>query len=142
MCRVARVRAVRGRRGCEGNRTKEQRHGCRVVRAPCRLHTVTDAGRGNEPGLINLDGTTVPLSLQGGGQDGLTQSAIANVPFALLLDGQLLARIIAPNEPYLAVDYVELVGPAGVIPVPEPTSMSLMLLGAAGLLLKNRGRSR
>jgi hypothetical protein len=91
------------------------------------------------PAAIDLDGIVVPLVLQGGGQDGLIQLATADVPFALLIDGQLIARIIAPTEPYLAVDYAELVG-ADVAPVPEPASMGLMLLGAAGLLLNGRGR--
>jgi hypothetical protein len=90
------------------------------------------------PVLIQLDGVTIALTLQGGSQDGLIQLVTASVPFSLLTDGQLVARITAPSESYLAFDYAELVGPVAPTSVPEPTSITLVLLGIAGLLLRSR----
>lgn len=58
------------------------------------------------PASISIDGRVVPLTLQGGGQDGLVQKAYALVPWASMTDGQVVIRMIAPNEPYLAFDYV------------------------------------
>jgi choice-of-anchor A domain-containing protein len=57
------------------------------------------------PASIQVDGVTVPLTTQGGNQDGLVQRAYATVPWAALTDGQVIITIIAPNEPYLAFDY-------------------------------------
>lgn len=57
------------------------------------------------PASIVVDGVTVPLALSGGGQDGLVQKAFAPVPWASMTDGQVVIRIVAPNEPYLAFDY-------------------------------------
>ncbi len=93
------------------------------------------------PASIQLDGMTVVLIPQSAGQDGLIQLVTVTVPFSLLTDGQLVARISAPNEPYLAFDYSELVGPESATSVPEPASMTLVLLGMAGLLLRS-GQSR
>jgi len=58
-----------------------------------------------QPAHITVDGTVVPLTLQGGGQDGLVQKAFAVVPWSAMTDGQVVIQIIAPNEPYLAFDY-------------------------------------
>lgn len=58
------------------------------------------------PAQIDIDGTVVPLTLQGGGNDGLVQSAFASVPWSDLVDGQVIVTLLAPNEPYLAFDYV------------------------------------
>jgi hypothetical protein len=57
------------------------------------------------PASISVDGQIVPLTLQGGGQDGLVQTAFAVVPWADMTDGEVEIRIIATEEPYLAFDY-------------------------------------
>lgn len=94
------------------------------------------------PADTNGDGVVQLFTLQGAGGDGLIQLATTTVPFAALLDGQVIASLIAPNESYLAIDYVQLVRPDAVTPVPEPTSISLVLLGGAGMLLRRRRRAR
>ena len=57
------------------------------------------------PAQISVDGTIVNLTLQGGTNDGLVQRAFATVPWANMMDGMVVIRIIAPNEPYLAFDF-------------------------------------
>ncbi|KFE63985.1 choice-of-anchor A family protein [Hyalangium minutum] len=57
------------------------------------------------PASIRVDGVVVPLTTQGGGQDGLVQRAYAIVPWSAMTDGRVVITIIAPNEPYLAFDY-------------------------------------
>jgi len=57
------------------------------------------------PAHITVDGQTVALTLQGGGQDGLVQKAFGNVPWSSMTDGTVAIQIVAPNEPYLAFDY-------------------------------------
>ena len=57
------------------------------------------------PAEIQIDGMTVPLVLQGGGNDGLVQSAFATVPWADMTDGMVTITVSAPSEPYLAFDY-------------------------------------
>ena len=57
------------------------------------------------PASIQVDGTVVPLTVQGNNQDGKVQMAYAVVPWAAMTDGQVVITIIAPNEPYLAFDY-------------------------------------
>ena len=57
------------------------------------------------PAEIQIDGLTVPLVLQGGGNDGLVQSAFATVPWADMTDGEVIITVVAPSEPYLAFDY-------------------------------------
>jgi hypothetical protein len=57
------------------------------------------------PTQVSVDGQVQALTLQGAGNDGLVQFASANVPWANMLDGQVVITIIAPNEPYLAFDY-------------------------------------
>jgi len=58
-----------------------------------------------QPAEIQIDGITVPMTLQGGGNDGLVQSAFATIPWDDMLDGQVVITMIAPNEPYLTFDY-------------------------------------
>jgi hypothetical protein len=58
------------------------------------------------PASITVDGAVVPLTLQGGGRDGAVQMASAIVPWAMMTDGQVVVTLSAPNEPYLALDYV------------------------------------
>ncbi len=57
------------------------------------------------PAEIQIDGLTVPLTLQGGGNDGLVQSAFATVPWDDMTDGEVVITVNAPSEPYLAFDY-------------------------------------
>lgn len=57
------------------------------------------------PASITVDGVTVALTTQGGGRDGLVQAAFATVPWSAMTDGQVVIRVNAPNEPYLAFDY-------------------------------------
>ena len=57
------------------------------------------------PAEIQIDGQTVTLVLQGGGNDGLVQSAFATVPWADMTDGEVVITVLAPNEPYLTFDY-------------------------------------
>ena len=58
-----------------------------------------------QPAAIRVDGVRVDLTLQGSGNDGLIQVAYAPVPWADLEDGRVVIRVIAPYEPYMAVDY-------------------------------------
>ncbi len=58
-----------------------------------------------QPAEIEIDGLTVSLTTQGGGNDGLVQSAFATIPWEDMLDGQVVITMIAPNEPYLTFDY-------------------------------------
>jgi choice-of-anchor A domain-containing protein len=57
------------------------------------------------PASIKIDGTVVPLTVQGNNQDGLVQRAYSTVPWSSMTDGKVVITIIAPNEPYLAFDY-------------------------------------
>ncbi len=57
------------------------------------------------PASIRVDGTVVPLTVQGNNQDGKVQMAYAVVPWEAMTDGRVVITIIAPNEPYLAFDY-------------------------------------
>lgn len=57
------------------------------------------------PATIVIDGVTVPLTGQTVGNDGLVQAAHAPVPWASMTDGEVVIRLNAPNEPYLAFDY-------------------------------------
>ena len=57
------------------------------------------------PTEIDIDGLTVELDVQGGGNDGLVQAAFAGVPWDTMTDGVVVITVHAPNEPYLAFDY-------------------------------------
>ena len=57
------------------------------------------------PASITVDGATVALTTQGGGNDGLVQAAYATVPWAAMTDGAIVITVNAPNEPYLTFDY-------------------------------------
>jgi hypothetical protein len=57
------------------------------------------------PAQIVVDGQTIDLTPQGGLGDGLVQSAYAVVPWSNMTDGQVVIKMIAPREPYLAFDY-------------------------------------
>ncbi len=58
-----------------------------------------------QPAAIRVDGVRIDLTVQGSGNDGLIQVAFAAVPWADMEDGRVVIRVIAPNEPYMAVDY-------------------------------------
>ena len=57
------------------------------------------------PTSIDIDGTTVTLTAQTSADDGLVQAAYAEVPWAEMLDGEVIIVVHAPNEPYLTFDY-------------------------------------
>jgi len=58
-----------------------------------------------QPAHITIDGTTVSLTVQGSGADGLVQDAYAEVPWTDMEDGQVVIVVHAPSEPYLTFDY-------------------------------------
>ena len=95
--------------------------------------------------FTRADGSTFTKSLtkqnNSSGQDGLIQSAFVDLTFDDIFthnsnnyDGFLSAALIAPNEPYLAIDFVELSTTAITEQdVPEPaTALSLLTLGLLG----------
>ncbi len=57
------------------------------------------------PSELQIDGQTVAMTLQAGGNDGLVQSAFATVPWDDMLDGEVVITVLAPSEPYLTFDY-------------------------------------
>ncbi|MEM6450539.1 MAG: hypothetical protein AAF703_09520 [Cyanobacteria bacterium P01_D01_bin.105] len=80
------------------------------------------------------------------GQDGLIQSAFVELTFDEVFsaagdnfDGYVKAKVVAPDEPYLAFDYVEIgatkIDIVGQDPtdIPEPTTaLGLLVVGAIG----------
>lgn len=62
------------------------------------------------PVTILADGAVVPgLALQNNAnEDGLIQLIEFNIPSASLVDGFLVVSLNAPNEPYLAIDFLSL----------------------------------
>lgn len=58
------------------------------------------------PAQLIVEGVTVPITAQSRGEDGLIQSAFSRVRWLDMLDGEVNIQIDAPNEPFLAVDYV------------------------------------
>lgn len=57
------------------------------------------------PASLDVDGQIVPMTTQPPGQDGLVQMVYAMVPWSSMQDGIVVIRLIAPQEPYLAIDY-------------------------------------
>ncbi len=85
------------------------------------------------PTFLLVDGTQVNLTAQSAAQDGLVQLAFANVAWADMLDGEVTITLLAPNEPYLAVDYAFLHTENTAAPVPAPATALLVVLGLMGL---------
>lgn len=85
------------------------------------------------PTSIKVDGVTTNLTAQSNAQDGLVQLAFAIVSWADMLDGNVVIELLAPNEPYLAVDYAFLHTENTAAPVPTPAGLALLLLGLFGL---------
>lgn len=88
------------------------------------------------PGSIKIDNDIrVNFTLQGNKKDGLAQLAYAIVPWENMLDGRVTIDVIAPSEPYIAVDYAFLNTESGSAQahVPEPSAMLLLGSGIAGL---------
>ena len=91
------------------------------------------------PATLNIDDITVNLTKQDSNEDGLVQLAFATVPWSKMTDGEVMIDVIAPNEPYLAIDYALLDLEAGAgeptqNPIPEPTTMLLFGTGLLGLV--------
>lgn len=102
---------------------------------PAEVQLVLNDGNGG-PGAI----VTLPLTRQDGDEDGLVQGAFATLAFSDVFsadpmggawNGFLDVRVLAPGEPYLAFDFVEL-STRPIIPVPAPGALALLALG--GLL--------
>jgi len=91
------------------------------------------------PTSINVDGVTTALTAQSLNDDGLVQLAFANVNWADMLDGQVVIQILAPNEPYMAVDYAYLHTSNTAAPIPAPASILIVLMGLIGVARFKRG---
>ena len=83
------------------------------------------------PTSIVVDGVTTALTAQSNADDGLVQLAYATVDWNKMTDGQVVIKILAPNEPYLAVDYAYLHTENVAAPVPAPASLLIFLVGLA-----------
>lgn len=86
------------------------------------------------PTSIKVDGVTTALTAQSLADDGLVQLAFANVSWADMLDGEVIIQILAPNEPYMAVDYAYLHTSNTAAPTPAPASILIVLMGLIGLI--------
>jgi MYXO-CTERM domain-containing protein len=109
---------------------------------PAEVQLVLNDGNGG-PGTI----VTLPLTLQDGEEDGLVQGAFATLAFSDVFsadpmggkwNGFLDVRVLAPGEPYLAFDFVEL-STRPIINAPAPGALALLALGG---LLAHRLRRR
>lgn len=95
---------------------------------------------------FNGGGTrTLGVSRQGGGEDGLVQSAFVKMNFSDVFTaigsdfrGFLQVDFQAPNEPYTAFDYVEL--STEQIAIPEPSTVGFFTLAGLGAFLLYRRR--
>ena len=87
---------------------------------------------------------TLPLTVQRNTADGLVQGAFATLAFSDVFSdsgavwtGFLNVDVLAPNEPYLAYDFVEL-STQPIFRVPAPAALTLLLLGLTGTALLRR----
>ena len=89
---------------------------------------------------------TATLATQSGADDGLIQAVSALLNFTEVFtsdglggyDGFLNVNFNAPNEPYMAFDFVELSTTGIARGLPEPGSLALLALGLAGLTVARR----
>ncbi len=58
------------------------------------------------PAEVRVDGTVAALSTGLGDGDGRVRVVSSTVPWDDMLDGEVVVSLIAPNEGYLAIDYV------------------------------------
>lgn len=109
---------------------------------PAEVRLVLNDGNGGAGDIL-----TLPLTLQGGDEDGLVQGAFATLAFDDVFsadpmggwNGFLDVRVLAPVEPYLAFDFVEL-STRPIINTPAPGVLPLLLLGFGGALAGMRRR--
>ena len=87
---------------------------------------------------------TLPLTVQENTADGLVQGAFATLAFSDIFsdggavwNGFLNVDVLAPNEPYLAYDFVEL-STRPIFTVPAPTALTLLMLGLTTIGLRRR----
>jgi hypothetical protein len=101
--------------------------------------------------ISNGSTLVLPLTLQGGGNDGLIQAAFVPLDFNTVFTpegtgyrGHLNVDFIANNEPYTAFDFVELsVDQIPINPtIPEPSTLLLLGIGLGALGYSRRGRAR
>lgn len=98
---------------------------------PAEVRLVLNDGSGGAGDIL-----TLPLTLQGGDEDGLVQGAFATLSFSDVFsadpmggwNGFLDVRVLAPVEPYLAFDFVEL-STRPIINTPTPGAFALLALG-------------
>ncbi|MCD6389612.1 MAG: hypothetical protein J7L69_09370 [Desulfobulbaceae bacterium] len=82
-----------------------------------------------DPMTIEIEGKVVDLvGNQDPIKDGFISRAYATVSWDDMKDGEIVVNVVAPNEPYVAFDYILLDVTPLSIPNPNPTTMFNLLL--------------